>query len=137
MVEKTLVIIKPDAYQKNVIGEIISTLEKNRLKIIAIRSLRLSKEQAEEFYNEHKDKDFFERLVEFMTSDTCIPMVVEGENAIENVRDILGNTDPSRAKPGTLRYIYGTNLPMNAIHASDSLLSARREIKFFFPEIEI
>jgi len=130
---RTLVIIKPDIVGSGKIGEIISILEKNRLRIVAMRMEKLTVERAKEFYREHEGKDFFERLIDFMTSGYCIPMVVESEgDTVEMVREIIGNTDPSKAKPGTIRYMYGTNLPMNAIHASDSPDSAKREISFFF-----
>jgi len=135
---KTLVIIKPDVVSSGKVGEIISILERNKLKITAIKMEKLTVEKAREFYKEHEGKEFFEKLVEFMTSGECIPIVIESNgNTVEIVREIIGNTDPSKAKPGTIRYMYGTNLPMNAIHASDSLESAKREIGFFFSEFSI
>lgn len=135
MVERTLVIIKPDACKNGHIGEIISFFEKNRLKIRAMKLIEMDKTTAEKFYEEHKGKDFFEGLVEFMTSGPVVIMVIEGENVIGVVRKMIGATDPKKAEPGTIRYMYGSGLPSNAIHASADIPSAKREVAFFFPEL--
>ncbi len=134
MKQRTLVIIKPDAYESKHFGEIISIIERNRLEIVEGKVIKLSREEAEKFYEEHRGKPFYEGLVEFMSSGRAFAMVVEGENAVESVRKIIGATDPKKAEVGTVRYIYGSEMPKNAIHASDSPKSARREITFFFGE---
>lgn len=128
---KTLVIIKPDVVEKKKIGEVISMIEKE-FDIREMRMLKMTKKQAEEFYEEHKGKEFFEKLIEFMTSGPIVVMVVEGENVVNRIRELIGHTDPSKAKDGTVRKLFGENLPKNAVHASDSEKSAEREISFFF-----
>ncbi len=133
--EKTLVIIKPDAVKSKHIGDIISRFEKEDFNILGIKMLKLTKDEAENFYYVHRGKDFFEGLVNFMTSDRCVPMVLEGENAIKKVREIIGATDSRKAAPGTIRAQFGTDNSKNAVHASDSEESARFEINFFFPEL--
>lgn len=134
-VEQTLSIIKPDAAKKNVIGEIISRFEKAGLVIKQARMMELTKAQAEEFYAEHKERPFFGELVAFMTSGRCMPMVLEGENAILKNRELMGATNPTKAEPGTIRADFAmpcTDLSANAVHGSDSPDSAAREIAFFF-----
>ena len=130
--EKTLVIIKPDVVKMNLAGKIISMYEEKGLEIGNMRLTRLSPEEAGKFYAEHKGKEFYEKLIDFMTESSCIPVVFSGENAIKKVREINGATDPAEAAEGTVRKIFGTNGRRNAVHGSDSLESAMREISFFF-----
>ncbi len=132
MKEKTFVAIKPDAVKRKLIGKIIERFENKGLDIIAMKMVRLNRELAEKYYEEHKGKDFFEDLINFITSGRIVLMVIEGENAISVVRKMIGMTDPTEADPGTIRGDFGTKLPENIIHASDSKKSAEREIKLFF-----
>jgi nucleoside-diphosphate kinase len=134
-VEQTLSIIKPDAVKKNVIGEIIARFEKAGLVVKQARMIEMSRAQAEEFYAEHKERPFFGELVDFMTNGRCMPMVLEGENAILKNRELMGATNPTKAEPGTIRHDFAlpcTDLSANAVHGSDSPDSAKREIGFFF-----
>ena len=136
-VERTLVIVKPDAVGKNAVGDIVRIFQENGLKLVAIKMVKLTKEQAKKFYIVHKDKPFYEELTDFMSSGPCVPMVLEGEDAIEKVRKIIGATDPAKAEEGTIRKKYGSDVGKNAVHASDSKESANYEIPFFFSEMEI
>lgn len=136
-VERTLSIIKPDAVAKGVIGEILSRFEKNGLKIVAIKMLHLSKEQAEAFYAVHKDRPFYSSLVEFMTSGPVVVQVLEGEGAVVKNREIMGATDPQQADSGTIRADFADSIEANAVHGSDSLENARQEVSFFFESDEI
>lgn len=133
-VQRTLSIIKPDAVKKNVIGEIISRFESNGLKLVAAKLIHLNDELASGFYAEHEDKPFFEDLKKFMTSGPVFVQVLEGENAISLNRELMGNTDPKQAAPGTIRADYANSIDANAVHGSDSPESAAREINYFFPE---
>ena len=133
-IERTLSIIKPDAVAKNVIGEIISRFEKNNLKIIAAKLVTLSASDAGGFYAEHKGKPFYDDLIKFMTSGSVFIQVLEGEDAISKNRE-LGNTDPSKADPGTIRADFAQTIDANAVHGSDSEKSAEREIAFFFSDL--
>jgi nucleoside-diphosphate kinase len=135
--ERTLVIAKPDAVRKNVVGKIISRLEDEGFKLVALKKIKLTKEQAGQFYIVHKDRPFYGELCDFMSSGPIVPMVWEGENVIARVREIMGATDPSKAAEGTLRKLYGTNVGENAVHGSDSPESAVYEIPFFFSGIEL
>jgi nucleoside-diphosphate kinase len=135
--ERTLVIVKPDAVAKGVAGRIISRFETAGLKILAVKLVHLSKEQAAGFYIVHKDRPFYSSLCTFMTQGSCLPMVLEGENAINRVRELMGATDPAKAAPDTIRKDYGASIESNAIHGSDSLQSAAFEIPYFFNELEI
>ncbi len=135
--ERTLVIAKPDAVRKNVVGKIISRLEDEGFKLVALKKVKLTKEQAGQFYIVHKDRPFYGELCDFMSSGPIVPMVWEGENVIARVREIMGATDPSKAAEGTLRKLYGTNVGENAVHGSDSPESAVYEIPFFFSGIEL
>jgi len=137
MKERTLVIIKPDAVERNLIGEIISHFEKNGLRVIAMKMVKLSKEEAEGFYQVHRGKPFFESLTDFMSSGACVSMVIEGEDAINKVRKIMGATDPQKAEEGTIRKKYGLNIERNSVHGSDSKESAEFEIGYFFNSLEI
>lgn len=135
--EKTFSIIKPNAVQKNVMGEIISRFEKRGLRVAAAKFTKLSKEKAEGFYIEHKDRPFFGSLVRFMTSGPILLMVLEGENAVALNREIMGATDPAKANPGTIRKDFADNIEANAVHGSDSPKSAEREISYFFDKSEV
>ena len=136
-IERTLSIIKPDAVAKNVIGEIDSRFERGGLRIIASRMLHLSKERAEEFYGVHRERPFFGELVEFMTSGPVVVQVLEGENAIQRNREIMGATDPAKAEPGTIRADFATEVTENAVHGSDGPDTAKTEIAFFFAPDEV
>ncbi len=131
MVERTLMIIKPDATARKVIGDIISMVE-DKFEIRGIIMKTLTVEEAREFYAVHKGKPFYEALVEFMTSGPVVGILLEGENAIKRLREVVGATDPKKAAPGTIRAKFGTDVQRNAVHASDSPESAGYEIPFFF-----
>jgi nucleoside-diphosphate kinase len=133
-VEKTLSIIKPNAVAKNVIGQICSRFESAGLRIVAQRMLHLSREEATAFYAEHQGKGFFDELIGFMTSGPCVVMVLEGEDSIARNREIMGATNPADAAPGTLRADFADSFTENAVHGSDALATAEREIGFFFPD---
>ena len=133
-VQRTLSIIKPDAVKKNVIGEIISRFESNGLKLVAAKLIHLNDELASGFYAEHEGRPFFKDLKKFMTSGPVFVQVLEGENAISLNRELMGNTDPKQAAPGTIRADYANSIDANAVHGSDSPESAAREINYFFPE---
>ena len=135
--ERTLSIIKPDAVQKNVIGKILTRFEDAGLKIAAMKFAQLSKEDAAGFYAVHKDRPFFNDLVEFMTSGPVMVQVLEGENAIAKNREIIGATNPADAAPGTIRADFAQAVNRNAVHGSDSATSATREISYFFDAQEI
>ena len=136
-VERTLSIIKPDAVAKNVIGEIYSRFEKAGLSIVAAKMLRLSREQAEGFYAEHKGRPFFPALIDFMTSGPVTVQVLEGENAVLKNRELMGATNPKNAEPGTIRADFADSIDANAVHGSDATTSAAREIAYFFAASEI
>lgn len=136
-IERTFSIVKPDAVAKNVIGEIYSRFEKAGLKIIAAKMLHLSREQAEGFYAVHKDRPFFNDLVEFMTSGPVMVQVLEGENAIGQNRVIMGATNPKDAEPGTIRADFADTIDENAVHGSDGPDTAKTEIAYFFQDSEI
>lgn len=133
-IERTFSIIKPDAVAKNVIGEIVSRFEKNGLRIIAQRMVHLSTEQAQGFYAVHKERPFYNDLVEFMTSGPVVVQVLEGENAISKNRELMGATNPQDADPGTIRADFATTVDENAVHGSDAPETAAQEIEFFFGE---
>lgn len=135
--EKTFIMLKPDAVQRNLAGEIISKLEKKGLKLVALKMLLLNNELAERHYGEHLGKPFFQSLVDFITSGPVIAMVWEGENAIQAARKMMGSTDPQKAEPGTIRGDYALFTGNNIIHGSDSPQSAVREIEIFFAPSEI
>ena len=136
-IERTFSIIKPNAVEKNAIGEIISRFEKKGLRIAAAKFTRLSREKAEGFYIEHKDRPFFGSLVSFMTSGPVLLMCLEGENAVALNREIMGATDPAKAAGGTIRKDFADSIEANAAHGSDSLKSAERELAYFFDKSEI
>ena len=135
--ERTLSIIKPDAVGNNVIGKILQRFEDNNLKIVASKMMHLSKEKAEGFYVIHKDKPFFEKLVNFMISGPVIVQVLEGDNAISKNREIMGATNPDEAKNGTIRKDFARSIDENAVHGSDAVETANIEIKYFFDDSEI
>ena len=135
--EQTFSIIKPNAVQKNVMGEVITYFEKAGLRLAAAKFTRLSREKAEGFYIEHKDRPFFGDLVHFMTSGPVMLLVLEGENAITRNREIMGPTDPGKASEGTIRKAFGDSIEANAVHGSDSPNSAEREIAYFFDKSEV
>ena len=131
-IEKTLSIIKPDAVKKNVVGEIYSRFEKAGLKIVQAQMISLSQEEAEGFYEVHKDRPFFKDLVSFMISGPVMIQTLEGENAVSLNRDLMGATNPKDAKPGTIRADFADSIDANAVHGSDSLENAGIEIDHFF-----
>lgn len=135
--ERTLVLLKPDAVQRRLIGRIISRLEDKGLKIVGLKMIRVSWELAERHYAEHREKPFYPELVWFITSAPVVAMVVEGPKAVETVRRMMGKTNPLEAEPGTIRGDFGLSVTMNLIHGSDSSASATREISLFFREDEI
>jgi len=135
--ERTLVIVKPDGVKKNLIGEVIKRFEQDGLRVIGLKMLKLSKEQAQGFYQVHKDKPFFDSLTDFMSSGPIVVMVLQGERAIERVREIMGTTDPKKAAPGTIRAQYADNIQENIVHGSDSPESAAFEIPYFFSSVEL
>jgi nucleoside-diphosphate kinase len=135
--KKTLSIIKPDGVARGLIGEVIKRLESNGLKIIAMKMLRMTKDQAERFYAVHKERPFFQSLTYFMTSGPVVVMVLEGENAIAKYRDIMGATDYREAAQGTIRRDFATDIEKNIVHGSDSPETAAFEIGFFFNSFEI
>ncbi len=137
MIERTLVNIKPDAVEKRLIGEIIRRIEDKGYRIAAIERILLTQDQAEAFYAEHEGRPYWERLIRLMTSGPCVAMAVEGEDAIRGVRELVGDTDPAKAGPGTIRREFGTNVTVNCVHASDSPASAEKEIAFFFPKYRV
>lgn len=136
-VQRTFSIAKPDAVSKNVIGEIYTRFEKAGLRIVAIKMLRLSREQAEGFYAEHKGRPFFPALIDFMTSGPVTVQVLEGEGAILKNRELMGATNPKEAAAGTIRADFAESIDANAVHGSDSEESAAREIAFFFATSEL
>ena len=136
-IERTLSIIKPDAVAKNVIGEIIARFEQANLELVAAKMLRLSREQAEGFYAEHKERPFFASLVEYMTSGPVVVQVLEGESAVLKNRELMGATNPKEAEAGTIRADFAQSIDANAVHGSDSLASAEREIRYFFDNEEL
>jgi len=132
--EKTLSIIKPDAVERNLIGQIVSIFEKNSLTIHSIKKIKLSKKMVEEFYFVHKERPFFNDLCTYMSSGPVVVMVLEGDNAVLKNREIMGATNPKDAAKGTIRNLYGISLDKNSVHGSDSKENAKIEIDFFFKE---
>ncbi len=132
MVERTLAILKPDCVRKRLIGEVLSRIEHAGFKILAIKKVRLTKETAGGFYAIHRDKPFYNGLVEFMSSGPCVPIALEKENAVADFRKLIGATDPKEAKEGTIRKLYADNKGENIIHGSDSPENGKIEIAYFF-----
>jgi len=135
--ERTLSIVKPDGTEKNIIGEVLRRYESSGLRIVGLKRIKLSKEEAGGFYVVHKDKPFYGELTSFMSEGPIVVMVVEGENAISKVRDIMGATNPKEAKEGTIRADFATNIERNTVHGSDSPESAAFEVSYFFSALEI
>ena len=137
MRERTLCIIKPDAVAAKQAGQILARLEAAGFEIVALRMRRLSPSDAEGFYHVHRERPFFNSLVDFMASGPCVPMVLEGENAIVRLRELMGATDPAKAAAGTIRKDFASSIEANRIHGSDAAETARFEIGYFFPGIEL
>lgn len=137
MLERTLSIIKPDAVERNITGKVNTMIEDAGLRIVAQKRIHLTVPQAEEFYQEHKDKAFFTSLVDFMTSAPVVVQVLEAEDAVSRYRKIMGATNPAVAEEGTIRKTFSPSIDKNTVHGSDSIESAKREVSFFFSEIEI
>ena len=133
--ERTLILVKPDAFARRLTGEIISRLERKGLGIVALKHMRVERNLAEEHYEEHRDKPFFSDLVEFITSGPIVAMVLAGESAVAASRQIMGSTNPLDADAGSIRGEYGLEIQANLVHGSDSPDSATREIGLFFPEL--
>ncbi len=136
-VERTLAIVKPDAMGRGLLGEILKRIREAEFRIVAIKSLRLTKVEAEGFYAVHRDKVFFRPLVEFMSSGKVVVMVLEAENAIARWREVMGATDPAKAAPGTIRKAFGTSIQDNCTHGSDGPETAAFEISYFFPGYDL
>jgi nucleoside-diphosphate kinase len=133
-IERTFSIIKPDAVARNVIGEIVSRFEKNGLRIVALKMLHLTRQQAQDFYAVHRERPFYNDLVAFMTSGPVVVQVLEGEDAIRRNRELMGATNPAEAAPGTIRADFAQTVEENAVHGSDAPETALQEIAFFFPD---
>ena len=132
MIEQTLSIIKPDAVERNLEDKIKSYFEKNNLKITKVKKVKISKEEASEFYKVHQTKPFYGNLCNYLSSGPIVVMILEGENAILKNRQLMGSTDPIKAEEGTLRKMYGRSIDKNSVHGSDSIENAKIEINFFF-----
>ena len=135
--ERSLVLIKPDALQRRLAGNIISRLEERGLKLVALKMLHLTKTLAQQHYAIHRDKPFFDSLVDYISSAPIIAAIFEGEEAVEVIRKAMGATDPTKAEPGTVRGDFGLDIEHNSVHGSDSVENAEEEIKLFFAEEEI
>ena len=132
MIEQTLSIIKPDAVERDLVSKIKNFFEKNNLKIIKSRKVKISKEEASEFYKVHQTKPFYNELCNYLSSGPIVVMILEGENAVSKNRQLMGTTDPSKAEEGTLRKMYGISIDKNSVHGSDSVENGEIEIDFFF-----
>lgn len=130
--EQTLFLIKPDAIERNLIGKIISRIEETPLRILDIKMVMFTRKMTEQFYGEHKGKEFYERLINYMADKGVVALKLEGKNAVKTLRNLVGATDPKKAKENTIRSDFGLGTPQNSVHASDSSESAKREIDFFF-----
>ncbi len=135
--ERTLSIIKPDGVRRGLIGEVIKRLEANDIKIVAMKMVHMTKEEAKGFYAVHREKPFFDSLTDFMSSGPIVVMVLEGENVISRYRELMGATNYKEAKPGTIRADFATDIEKNVVHGSDAPETARTEIAYFFSELEI
>ncbi len=135
--QRTFSILKPDATERNLTGKINAVFEENGLRIVAQKRLRMSRLQAREFYAVHKDRPFYDELVEYMVSAPVVVQVLEGENAVLKNREIMGATDPAKAEAGTIRKLFGEGIERNSVHGSDSPENAAAEISFFFSGVEI
>lgn len=132
--ERTALFIKPAAVSRNVTGKILSIIEDADFTIVQLKMFRFSKEMAEQFYAIHKDKPFFSDLISFVTSSPCVACILEKENAVADLRKLVGETDPLKSPPGSIRRCYGTDIQRNAVHASDSIENAKREITILFED---
>ncbi len=137
MMERTFVMIKPDGVQRRLIGKILQRFEESGLKIVAMKFLKVSQEMAEKHYEVHQGKPFYESLIKYITSGPVVAMVIEGQNAIERVRKMVGATDPQKAMPGTIRGDFCQHIGRNVIHASDAKETAEKEISLWFSDDEI
>ena len=135
--QRTLVLVKPDGVQRGLAGEIISRLERKGLKIVALKMLQMDRAMAKRHYDVHRDKPFFSSLVDFITSGPVIAAVIEGQNAVDVVRQMMGETNPLKAAPGTIRGDFGLEVQENLVHGSDSEENAQEEISLFFSDKEI
>jgi nucleoside-diphosphate kinase len=135
--EQTFLMVKPDGTSRGIVGEVVSRLESKGLKIVAMKMMKIDEDLAKRHYGEHEGKPFFSDLVSFITSGPVVAMVVEGTEAVSISRDLIGNTDPKEAPPGTIRGDFGIDVGRNLVHGSDSLESAKREISLFFTPEEI
>tara|TARA_Y100000588_G_scaffold353076_1_gene406218 strand:- start:129 stop:578 length:450 start_codon:yes stop_codon:yes gene_type:complete len=135
--QKTLLLVKPDGVQRGLVGQIVSRIEQKGLKLVGLKLMKVSKELANQHYGEHIGKPFFNDLVDFITSSPIVAMAVEGDNAVQVMRVIMGTTNPQEASPGTIRGDFGMTIGMNLIHGSDSAESAERELSLFFNSEEI
>lgn len=135
--ERTLSIIKPDGVKKNIIGEILRRFETNELTVLALRLVSLTKPEAEGFYEVHRERPFFDSLTTFMSSGPIVVIVLEGYNAIQKNRDLMGATDPAEAKEGTIRKDFADNIEVNTVHGSDAADTAKTEIGYFFPDVDL
>ena len=133
--ERTLILVKPDAFARGLTGEIIARFERKGLRLVALQKMTISRELAEQHYAEHEGKSFYEELVSFITSGALVAMVIEGESAIQAARQIIGATNPLEAAPGSIRGDFAVSVGQNMVHGSDSEESARREVGLFFSEI--
>lgn len=136
-IQRTFSIIKPDATNRNLTGAVVERLEKGGLRVVAQKRIHMTREQAEKFYDIHKERPFFDELCTFMTSAPVVVQVLEGENAVERNREIMGSTNPEEAAPDTIRKDFALSIGENSIHGSDSLENAEKEINFFFKDEEI
>jgi nucleoside-diphosphate kinase len=136
VIEHTLAIIKPDAVGRGLIGKILARVEEQGFQVRALRMVQLSKQTAQAFYQVHAGRPFYESLTTYMSSGPIVPMLLERDNAVQNLRDLMGATDPQQAAPGTIRRDYGENIERNAIHGSDAAATAAVEIAFFFSQFD-
>lgn len=137
MIERTLAILKPDCVSKKLLGEVIARIERAGFNLVAMKTVRLTKETAEGFYAVHRDQPFFGPLLEYMSSGKCIPIVLEKENAVADFRMLIGATDPKEAAPGTIRKKFAESTVKNIVHGSDSVENGRIEIAYFFSQREL
>lgn len=135
--QRTLSIVKPDATRRNLTGKVVAALEGAGLRVVAQRRIRLTRAQAEGFYAVHRERPFFDSLCTFMTSGPVVVQVLEGENAVEKNREVMGATDPAKAAPGTIRAEFAESIEANSVHGSDSAENAAKEIAYFFAEVDI
>jgi nucleoside-diphosphate kinase len=134
--DRTLILVKPDAFERGLTGEVIASFERKGLKIVALKHMVVQRDQAEEHYAEHSERPFFGELVDFITGGPLVAMVLEGYEAVKAARQVIGATNPLEAAPGSIRGIYGLEVQTNLVHGSDSPESAEREAKLFFPELD-